>query len=143
MYQRVLVPTDGSESALEAFDHAVALARHCDAELHVINAVDPTLVPAELGVDDVVDALERAGRDIVEELGRLALAEGLAVETAVVSGSPAEAIRRYATEHAIDLVVVGTHGRTGLDRWLLGSVAERVVRTAPVPVLTVRPDVGA
>lgn len=140
MYRRILVPTDGSAGARAAFDHAVALAGLADAAVHVVHAVDPTLVPAEVGVEEVVDALSEAGRDLVAELAAEAADRGHVVETAVVRGSPAEAVCRYADEHDVDLVVMGTHGRTGLSRWLLGSVTERVVRRSPVPVLTVNPS---
>ncbi len=138
MYRRILVPTDGSDGARAAFDHAVTLASQSGAELHVVNAVDPTLVPPEVGAGDLVDALQQSGQALVETLRERGEAAGLTVETAVLTGDPPEAIRRYAEDHGVDLVVMGTHGRTGLDRWLLGSVAERVIRTSPAPVLTVR-----
>ena len=135
MYERILVPTDGSDGARAAFDHALELAALVEAEVHVVHAVDPTLVPAEVGVPQVLDALVDAGEEIVQELERAA--GEVAIETAVLTGSPTAAIRQYAEEHGIDLIVMGTRGRTGLDRWLLGSVTERVVRTSPVPVLTI------
>lgn len=138
MYGRILVPTDGSDGAAAAFDHAVGLASEMGAELHVVNAVDPTLVPPEVGGQGVIDSLEESGRTLVRTLRERGENEGIDVETAVLTGAPANAITSYAEDHDVDLVVMGTHGRTGLDRWLLGSVAERVVRTCLVPVLTVR-----
>lgn len=138
MYERILVPTDGSAGADAAFEHAVTLARAAGATLHVINVVDPSLVPPEIGSESVLETFRESGEELVQQLRTEAEAAGLTVETAVVSGAPAERIRRYAVDHEADLVVMGTHGRTGIDYWLLGSVAERVVRTCPVPVLTVR-----
>ena len=141
MYDRILVPTDGSDGARAAFEHALALAEQFDAELHVVNAVDPTAVPPEVGAEGVLDALRESGYDAVDELRDRADDAGVAVETAVLQGPPHGSILTYVEDHGVDLVVMGTHGRTGLGRWLLGSVTERVVRTAPVPVLTVRePD---
>lgn len=143
MYRRILVPTDGSEGARAALEHAMGLAELTGAELHVVHAVDPTLVPPEIGGENVVGALKEAGRTLVERARERASDEGLGVETAVLSGPPHEAVRRYAADRDVDLVVMGTHGRTGLDRWLLGSVAERLVRTSPVPVLTVHANGSA
>lgn len=136
------MPTDGSEGAAAAFDHALALAAETDAELHVVNAVDPTLVPVEVSAEGVYDSLRAAGADLLGELGERAEAEGVPVETAVLDGRPHEAITAYAEDADVDLLVLGTHGRTGLNRWLLGSVAEKVVRTAPAPVLTLRASDG-
>ncbi|MDZ7702634.1 MAG: universal stress protein [Halobacteriales archaeon] len=140
MYDRILVPTDGSDGAEAAFEHALGLAVSTGAELHVVHAVDPTLVPVEVSADGVFEALRAAGEGLVSELRERGEAEGVAVETAVLTGPAYQAITEYAEEHDVDLLVMGTHGRTGLNRWLLGSVTERVVRTAPVPVLTVRAD---
>lgn len=138
MYDRILVPTDGSEGAALAFDHAVDLASQSDAELHVVHAVDPTTVPPEIGMDDFIERLRSTGETLVEDLRERGEAAGLTVEASVLTGPPADTITEYVTDHDIDLVVMGTHGRTGLGRWLLGSVTERVVRICPVPVLTVR-----
>lgn len=138
MYRRVLIPTDGSDGADAAFEHAVDLAADAGAELHVIHAVDPTHVPVEGATDGLLDSLLAAGETMVSELADRGEADGIDVETAVLTGSPHAVITEYAADHDVDLLVMGTHGRTGLDRWLLGSVTERVIRTAPVPVLTVR-----
>jgi nucleotide-binding universal stress UspA family protein len=139
MYDVVLLATDGSTPASSAFDHAASLAAETGAALHVLSVVDtadlglrtdadavddddPRRDAAEAAVADAVDRAEAAGLD--------------AVGTTRV-GVPHREIGAYADEVAADVVVVGTHGRTGLSRTLLGSVAARVVRTAPVPVLVV------
>ncbi len=140
MYERILVPTDGSEGARAAFEHALELAAAADAAVHVVHAVDPTLVPVEVGADGVFDALREAGEGLIAELQEHGEAAGASVETGVLTGPAYQAIHEYAEEQGIDLIVMGTHGRTGLNRWLLGSVTERVVRTAPAPVLTVRAE---
>jgi nucleotide-binding universal stress UspA family protein len=139
MYDTILVPTDGSDAAMKAVDHAVDLAAQYDATLHVLAVVDPTSF-STLDVDPstVVVAMERQAREAAQRVETVADEAGVAVETAVVRGDPARTITTYATDNEADLVVMGTHGRSGLDRYLLGSVTERVVRTADVPVLTVR-----
>jgi nucleotide-binding universal stress UspA family protein len=118
----VLVATDFSETAEEAFRVASEYARRSDGRLHVLHIVSPA---SDAAAEPRLDRL-------AAEIG-----DGVPVVTAVRSGVPAPAIVHYALEHGIDLIVVGTHGRTGVSRALIGSVAERVVRTAPCPVLTV------
>lgn len=121
--RQILFPTDFSDASRLAGTTAADLARQSGARLHVLHVVppvtDPTPAPAQ--VRTVADALNR----------------GLSVVTAVTSGLVARQIVSYARKNAIDLVVIGTHGRTGVTRALLGSVAEAVVRHAPCRVLTV------
>jgi nucleotide-binding universal stress UspA family protein len=142
----ILLPTDGSEGAEAAVAHAVSLARAYGATLHVIAVADTKSYGTFTtgGAGTVIPALEERCRENVA--GAAALIAALTgdapddppVETAVVRGFPAEEILRYADEHDADLIVMGTSGRSGIDRVLLGSVTERVVRRAPVPVVTVR-----
>lgn len=139
MYDHILVPTDGSEGALGAADEAIGLASEYDATLHVLYAVNESAIPPDAGAGQVIESLESAGAEAIEEIADLAREGGVEdVETTVAMGAPHRAILDYASEHGIDLIVMGTHGRTGLDRYLLGSVTEKVVRKADAPVLTVR-----
>lgn len=143
MFDAILVPTDGSAIALRAAERAAEFAERFDAELHLLTVADPQAAAGVFsagGVDrEFVDRLEAQARDIVESVERTL--EGLdAVETAVLTGYPPEQILDYADGHGIDLVVMGTRGRTGLGRYVLGSVTERVLRNADVPVLTVGGD---
>lgn len=136
----VLVPTDGSGAANVAADHGVALAGATDAAMHVVHVVDLTAVPGEFRSSEVLNALEEAGQQAVDDVIDRTEDAGLrSVEASVLSGTPARAILDYADERDIDLIVMGTHGRTGLERYLLGSVTEKIVRVADVPVLTVSP----
>jgi nucleotide-binding universal stress UspA family protein len=142
----ILLPTDGSEGAEAAVAHAVSLAQAYDATIRVLAVADTKSYGTFTtgGAESVIPALEERCRENVaaarELITELCGEDGDAppVETAVVRGFPAEEILRYAEEHGADLLVLGTHGRTGVGRVLLGSVAEKVVRTAPVPVVTVR-----
>lgn len=137
MYHQILVPTDGSERSDQAVDHAIELATAVDADLHTLYVVETDLV-ADTGLGAVTDALEAVGDDAVAEVVEKAKAAGIpTVSGSVTRGTPHRAILDYVNEHDIDLLVMGTHGRTGVSRYLLGSVTEKVVRVAPIPVLTV------
>lgn len=142
MYDRILVPTDGSPAADAAVEHAVTIADRFDSTVHALYVVDATAYSTlEAGGNEiVVDALEEEGRNAVRRISDAADEADLPVIEAVESGAAYSSILEYADEEDIDMIVMGTHGRQGLDRYLLGSVTERVVRTADQPVLTVRMD---
>ncbi|MFC6825545.1 universal stress protein [Halopelagius fulvigenes] len=141
MYERILVPTDGSEAADGAIRNAIDIASQYDATIHALYVVDASVYTSiETGADLVVESLEEEGQKAIAEVTDRARAAGVESESAVVSGSTHQSILDYADDHGIDLIVMGTHGRTGIDRYLLGSVTEKVVRRSDVPVLTVRMD---
>lgn len=141
MYDEILIPTDGSDAAEAAIEQAVGQAAGFDARLHVVFVVElAATAPLQITLDQVVEAIEKEGEAIVERIAETASKSGVEVVTSVEHGVADEAIVDYVGDHDIDLVVMGTHGRRGLGRQLLGSVTERVVRTSPVPVLTVRMD---
>jgi nucleotide-binding universal stress UspA family protein len=143
MYDDVLVPTDGSDGTEAALEHALAIAGAHDAALHGLYVVDRRRYTA--APDDssqaVLDALEAEGRDalgIVEVRGADA---GVETATTQREGVPHGEILEYATAEDVDLIVMGTHGRTGRDRLAnLGSTTERVVKNGDVPVLVVDID---
>ena len=138
MYDRILLPTDGSDASDRAVEQAIGLARETGATLHVLFVVEDIPYAPELMDDEVEGRLREMGEEALEQIRARADEAGVEIETALREGAPHTAILEYADEAAVDLVVMGTHGRSGLDRYLLGSVTERVVRTADVPVLTVR-----
>lgn len=139
MYDDIVVPTDGSDSAERAARHGVVLAEAYDATVHVLSVVDERDYGGALGrsddASDAVAAAEAAAREAVESVA--ALVDG-DVTTHVTVAVPPEAILEYVRDAGADLVVMGTHGRTGVERFVIGSVAEKVVRRADVPVVTVR-----
>lgn len=152
MYEHILFPTDGSDGARAALDHALDLAARHDATLHVVNVVSDarwTMVGDEGGmsgidVERIQENLEKRATGIVDETATTAGDHGVDCVTEVVTGGPPHrAILDYVDDEGIDLVVMGTHGRSGFDRLLMGSVAEKVVRSSPVPVLTVKTDGAA
>jgi nucleotide-binding universal stress UspA family protein len=139
MYSQILVPTDGSPASDAAIEHAIDLARRYDATLHALYVVDGAAYSTlEAGADVVIDALETEGDAATRRVADAADEAGIDCEMTATSGTAYRSIREYVDDHAIDMIVMGTHGRKGLDRYLLGSVTERVVRTSDVPVLTVR-----
>src|SRR6056297_2726348 len=138
MYDRILVPTDGSPSMQTVVDHALELANVHDATVHGLYVVDTgnfATLPVETTWDGVAGLLREEGEQAMSEFEEMA--GDAPVETAITEGNPSSEIVDYALEHGCDTVVMGTHGRGGIDRLLLGSVAERVVRSAPAPVVTV------
>jgi universal stress protein A len=140
----ILAPTDFSAHSEHAVRYACGLAARLGCDLHLVHILseilpsgpDPLLMPVM--PPEYYEESEQRAR---ENLGRLldpAWGSPRAVVTAVQWGGPVEAIVAYADEHKVDLIVIATHGRTGLSHVLLGSVAERIVREAPCPVLTIR-----
>ncbi|TYL36677.1 universal stress protein [Natronococcus pandeyae] len=139
MYDRILLPTDGGAPAEQALENALDLAEQYDAELHLLNVVDTTVFAGEVETGPVVEQFEQTGTTTVETLVEAVRERGHdRVVGDVVHGRPHTGILSYVEKNDIDLIVMGTRGRTGLDRYLLGSVTEKVVRLSDVPVLTVR-----
>jgi nucleotide-binding universal stress UspA family protein len=141
--RRILVPTDFSPPSHAALDMAIELGRRFGAEITLMHAHQvPSYLYPEGMMPVSADILADLERSIVAELGRLAAfasAAGVPAATRHAIGIAVDEIVRAASELPADLIVMGTHGRTGLRHALLGSVAEKVVRRAPCPVLTVRP----
>jgi len=142
-YEDILVPTDGSAGAEAAVAPAASLATAYDATVHGLSVVDTRALGADVRSDILVDTLEDNAEDALDDLTVDFTDRDVASITRQVEfGTPYQAIRDYIDDNEIDLVVMGTHGRTGLNRYLLGSVTEKLVRTAPVPVLSVRAPEG-
>ena len=140
MFKHILVPTDFGEASERALDVAMSLAEKFEAQVTMLNAswCPPTIYsPYALGLywpTDLITtaAKEELERELVKARARYAKIDGL-----VVTSEPCQAILKVAQERGSDMIVMGTHGRHGLSRVLLGSVAEKIVRLSPIPVLTV------
>lgn len=137
MYERILLPTDGSENAERAIEQAIGLATTYDASLHLLYVVDVNHMSSDTAENLMHDKLEQTGHAAVDEIADRAQQAGITVSSAVIPGTPAQEILTYAEDHDIDLIVMGTRGRTGFNRLLVGSVTEKVVRLSDIPVLTV------
>ncbi len=139
--RRILVPIDFSDASESAVQHAKEIAQTYGAEIDLLHVVEPPFYPSAYGIDsasfptqEVVDRVEKQLGDVArEEIGY----EHVMVEATV--GHPPSEILHYVDENEVDLVVIATHGRTGLERALLGSVTERVLRQSPAPVFVVKP----
>lgn len=142
MYERILVPTDDAAEMERVFEHAIEIARPHGATVHVVSVVDERafLTLDDDLVDDVADQLRTQGEASVQRAAERFAEADLAVETATLSGDPADEIVRYANETGVDLVVMGT--RRGNDNQaMLGSVSQSVTTRADSPVLIV--DIGS
>lgn len=138
--ETILVPTDFSENADRAFATAIQFARAFDAQiqlLHVYDIPDTSTVYEVTFPTGIVDGVRKAASVSLEALKKQAKAEGIESFTELVFGSPSQAIVEYAKESKADLIVMGTRGNSLLKQLFLGSVAERTLRLAPCPVLTV------
>lgn len=144
--KKILVPTDFSEFSTHAVKYGCEFARRFGAELHLVSVVEDVypLIP-ESGMllpsaANYLTELKQSAEATLASRPDPAWVQGLTVVREVLIGAAFLEIIRYAKEQDIDLIVIGTHGRTGLIHALMGSVAEKVVRKAPCPVLTVRPE---
>ncbi len=138
MYDTILFPTDGSDGADSALIHALDLAEIHGASLHAVYVVDTTYAGSGAAEVTTVDSLREASERVLDQTVDLATDRGVEIETETREGEPYREIIDCAEAVDADVVVMGTHGRRGLDRFLLGSVTEKVVRMSSVPVLTVR-----
>jgi nucleotide-binding universal stress UspA family protein len=154
MYQKIMVPLDGSQLAECVLPHVESIVRGCgSAHVTFIRVVEPVRIPMGTEIDGaaafsaqeaqrVQEGVDSENRTIAEEyLTRIAGRNrypGAEVETRIVMGRAAETLAKYAEENRIDLIVIATHGLSGISRWVWGSVADRVLRAACVPVLMVR-----
>jgi nucleotide-binding universal stress UspA family protein len=141
MYEKIAIPLDGSELAERALDYVTGLAAASRAQVTLLHVSTPD--QSELGPSRFWDyLLEHAAQVLRSRLGDTA-SEGATVNSTVLFGHPAEEILSYAEKNNVGLIAMTTHGRSGVRRWALGSVAARVARHSPVPVLLVRSDVSA
>jgi nucleotide-binding universal stress UspA family protein len=147
-FKKILVPVDFSDGSAAAVQHAVTLAKNLQAEVDIVHAFDvPTFIPPHVVVMmGEVDAplsehAERHAKEQLEEfIHKMNIPEGVKWSSRVLLGPPAVTVLEAAEQGKHDLIVMGTHGRTGLPRLVMGSVAEKIVRNSSCPVLTVRAD---
>ena len=142
--KRILVPVDFSDSAASAIDYGSFLAKAFDAELVLVHVLELPFWSVEMGFGAIPppmsDEVRPAVLQSLEESAAMPRDKGVAVRCELREGTPFVEIVRFAREAEIDLIVMPTHGRTGIPHVLMGSTAERVVRKAPCPVLVVRGD---
>jgi len=146
MYKRILVPIDGSDTSMHGLQEAIKLAKGQSTKLKIVNVVEDWIPSGGLFGDtfypaNLIDEMRAHGQRILEKAAKLAAKAEIACETEMLeqhSGQPASAILKQAASWKADLIVLGTHGRRGIRRLVMGSDAEEIVRSAPVPTLLVR-----
>ncbi len=141
MYKRVLLPLDGSPLAEQALPHAIAQARNSQAELVLLRVVEPFDRGTGLSLAAHERLNEQAAiwaREYLEPIAADVQQQGIRVQVVIVEGRPHVQIAEFAEGNQVDLIVISARGKSGLSRWLMGSVADRIVRGATVPVLLVR-----
>jgi nucleotide-binding universal stress UspA family protein len=141
MYKRILLPLDGSTMAEKALPHAIAQAKQFGAMLILLRVLEPFPHARGMSTVDIGSIKRQANEWAQEYLDRLVAdtqEQGVSVQSAIVEGQPNVTIMQFAEKNQVDLIVVCSRGRSGVSRWLMGSVADRVVRGATVPVLLVR-----
>ena len=147
MYERILIPTDGSDTAAAAVDEALDVAEKFDAEVYTLYVVDVDAMDLSLGTEQVervkngrfgeMDELEAKARAATEYVAERGRERGVDVAEHFRAGRPHDVVADFAEDHDVDLVVMGSHGRSGVRRMLLGSVTERVLRSTHRSVLVV------
>jgi nucleotide-binding universal stress UspA family protein len=140
-YEKILIATDGSEYTKNAVDYGIEIAKSTGAKLFAIYVVDTAAfasIPMDAAWESMYELLKQEGDLAVKYVAERAQVEGLEVEGNLIEGHPADEIIKYSEKNSISLIVMGTLGKSGLDRFLLGSVAEKVVRNSKIPILVVR-----
>jgi len=149
MYRKVMVPLDGSHTAECALPHMQAIVSGCGiADVVLLRVIVPLPAPGYVVLIEHDKARLEAEHRVeaegyLEKIAKRLADEGLSVDTDTAGGDATESIVDYADKHGVDLIVMATHGRTGIGRFVMGSVAERVVRHSNVPILLVRASKGA
>lgn len=151
MYERILVPTDGSEQSERATDHALAIARQFGSAVHAVHVIDDrgsgraSETLSEFSRDsperrEFEERRERTGNELTAAITERAREAGLDAHGEVLHGEPADQITEYARTNDMDLIVLGARGRSAVGKFLLGSVAGKVSRHATTPVMLIRAD---
>ncbi|HSD56698.1 MAG TPA: universal stress protein [Methanotrichaceae archaeon] len=143
MYKRILIATDGSDKSRKAAEEGVELAKALGAQVIVLNVVNEVIIASavrQLGSDrkDVEDRLKAAGQKAVDDIKAMAAKASVPVDTIVRIGAPANAVIDVAGAEKADLIVMGSHGESGAAKLLIGSVVQKVLYWASIPVLVVR-----
>jgi|SRR5271157_924433 len=141
LFKKILIATDGSKRTQNAVEMGLKLAREQKSKVYAIYVVDTvtfTSIPMDVTWENMYQLLKDEGEDAVKIIKDSA--QDVEVQTQVLEGNPAVEITRYASDNGVDLIVVGTLGKSGIDRILLGSTAEKVIRIAHCPVLVIKSE---
>jgi nucleotide-binding universal stress UspA family protein len=145
LYKKILIATDGSEYIKKVVTHAIELAKLSGAGLHAVYVMDiiidygpKSYLSTDISTEGLENFLRNEGEEATKYIEEQAGEEGLSVEKWILKGHPAEEILKFADEQSVDMIVMGTLGRSGIEKFVLGSVADKVIRNSRIPVVTVR-----
>ena len=145
LYKKILIATDGSEYIKKVVTHAIELAKLSGAGLHAVYVMDiiidygpKSYLSTDISTEGLENFLRNEGEEATKYIEEQADEEGLSVEKWILKGHPAEEILKFADEQSVDMIVMGTLGRSGIEKFVLGSVADKVIRNSRIPVVTVR-----
>jgi len=145
LYKKILIATDGSEYIKKVVTHAIELAKLSGAGLHAVYVMDiiidygpKSYLSTDISTEGLENFLRNEGEEATKYIEEQAGEEGLSVEKWILKGHPAEEILKFADEQSVDMIVMGTLGRSGIEKFVLGSVADKVIRNSSIPVLIVR-----
>lgn len=143
LIKKILVPIDFSDYSKKALQYTVTFAKQFNAEVNLVYVIEPVVYPADLSMGQMVIPqvevdLSIRSKEELEQLAKIEIGEHLKYNIIIKSGKPFMEIIETATEVDADLIIIATHGHTGVEHLLFGSTAEKVVRKAPCPVLTIR-----
>lgn len=139
MYQKIMVPLDGSPLAETAIDAAAEIAQHRGSKIYLVRAFEPTLLPPIAAGFVDREELYNQEHKVIEDYLKSKVHETIPTETVVLEGSGPNPLIQWADESDMELIVMTSHGRTGFENWVFGSIAEKIVRHSPCPVLTIGP----
>ncbi len=143
LINKILVPIDFSDYSKSALKYAVEFAKHFNAQMYLIYVIEPVIYPADFSMGQVaipsIDTdIQKRAEEELNNLAKTFIDPSIKVETIIKTGKPFVEINETAKEKDIDIIIIATHGHTGVEHLLFGSTAEKVVRKAPCPVLTLR-----
>jgi nucleotide-binding universal stress UspA family protein len=145
MYKRILVPLDGSSVAECVIPHVKAIAKSTDTEVELLGVAEPVDIPTRgniaLSADDIKQIDSDTKKDLhnyLDTIRKQLVSSRIKVRSTVLSGKAADSLISYAENNDVDLIIMATHGRSGINRWFWGSVAEKVLRAVKIPVLLVK-----
>lgn len=140
MYNKILVPLDGSSLGECVLEHVITVAKGCNVpEVQLLFVTEPVSSGLYQSAAEGREKLTTWGKDYLDKIEKRLSTDGINAQSVIIEGKPAESIADYATNNNMDLIIMSTHGRSGPSRWAFGSVADRVVRSSRVPVLIVVP----
>ena len=147
MYQKILAPLDGSELSECSLEHVKAIAQGCQVpEVILLRVVEPihssdiaAYAEAGINIDILMHDVESSAQKYISKMTEVLKSSGITAKGVIITGRAADTIMKYADENGVDLIIMSSHGRSGISRWFLGSVTDKIVHHSSIPVLVISP----